>query len=120
MWLGGNVPLGYGVRERKLVVNEAEASTVLIICKRYAVQSVDGALYCCICWNRAKDGARRERCEENDTASLRYDWKELLHKKERRALAPSMHSGIQSEWLGNIDALRWCVGPCGSSRHQGF
>jgi site-specific DNA recombinase len=36
MWLGDNVPLGY-VRERKLVVNEAEASTVLIIFKRYAV-----------------------------------------------------------------------------------
>ena len=25
MWMGGNVPLGYDVRERKLVVNEAEA-----------------------------------------------------------------------------------------------
>jgi site-specific DNA recombinase len=37
MWMGGNVPLGYDVRERKLVVNEAEASTVLIIFKRYAV-----------------------------------------------------------------------------------
>ena len=37
MWMGGNVPLGYDVRERKLVVNEAEASAVLIIFKRYAV-----------------------------------------------------------------------------------
>ena len=37
MWVGGNVPLGYDVRERKLVVNEAEASAVLIIFKRYAV-----------------------------------------------------------------------------------
>jgi site-specific DNA recombinase len=37
MLMGGNVPLGYDVRERKLVVNEAEASTVLIIFKRYAV-----------------------------------------------------------------------------------
>jgi site-specific DNA recombinase len=28
MWMGGPVPLGYDVRERKLVVNEAEAATV--------------------------------------------------------------------------------------------
>ncbi len=36
MWMGGNVPLGYDVRERKLVVNEAEASTVRMIFQRYA------------------------------------------------------------------------------------
>ncbi len=36
MWMGGNVPLGYNVRERKLVVNEAEASTVRMIFQRYA------------------------------------------------------------------------------------
>ena len=36
MWMGGNVPLGYGVRERKLVVSEAEASTVRMIFQRYA------------------------------------------------------------------------------------
>jgi len=31
MWRGGNVPLGYDVRERKLVVSEAEASAVRMI-----------------------------------------------------------------------------------------
>src|SRR5271168_2686527 len=36
MWMGGNVPLGYDVRDRKLVVNEAEASTVRMIFQRYA------------------------------------------------------------------------------------
>ncbi|MFZ0494723.1 MAG: recombinase family protein [Methylocella sp.] len=36
MWMGGNVPLGYGVRERKLVVSEAEAATVRMIFQRYA------------------------------------------------------------------------------------
>ena len=36
MWMGGNVPLGYDVRERKLVVNEAEAETVRTIFRRYA------------------------------------------------------------------------------------
>ena len=36
MWMGGNVPLGYDVRERKLVVNETEAATVRNIFQRYA------------------------------------------------------------------------------------
>jgi len=36
MWMGGNVPLGYDVRERKLIVNEAEAETVRMIFHRYA------------------------------------------------------------------------------------
>jgi site-specific DNA recombinase len=35
MWTGGNVPLGYDVKGRKLVVNEPEASTVREIFRRY-------------------------------------------------------------------------------------
>ena len=36
MWMGGNVPLGYDVKDRKLTVNEPEASTVRLIFRRYA------------------------------------------------------------------------------------
>jgi site-specific DNA recombinase len=36
MWMGGNVPLGYDVKDRKLVVNETEAATVRTIFRRYA------------------------------------------------------------------------------------
>ena len=36
MWMGGVTPLGYDVRDRKLVVNEAEAETVRHIFRRYA------------------------------------------------------------------------------------
>jgi DNA invertase Pin-like site-specific DNA recombinase len=36
MWMGGNVPLGYDVKDRKLVVNETEASTVRLIFRRYS------------------------------------------------------------------------------------
>jgi Resolvase, N terminal domain len=36
MWMGGNVPLGYDVRDRKLIINEPEASTVWMIFRRYA------------------------------------------------------------------------------------
>jgi site-specific DNA recombinase len=34
MWMGGFVPLGYDVKDRKLVVNEAEAATVRTIFQR--------------------------------------------------------------------------------------
>ena len=36
MWMGGNVALGYDVKDRKLVINEAEAETVRHIYRRYA------------------------------------------------------------------------------------
>ena len=35
MWMGGYPPLGYDVKDRKLVVNEAEAETVSYIFRRY-------------------------------------------------------------------------------------
>jgi site-specific DNA recombinase len=35
MWMGGYPPLGYDVKDRKLVVNEAEAETVRHIFRRY-------------------------------------------------------------------------------------
>jgi site-specific DNA recombinase len=36
MWMGGFVPMGYDVRDRKLVVNKAEAQTVCMIFARFA------------------------------------------------------------------------------------
>jgi site-specific DNA recombinase len=36
MWMGGFVPLGYVVKDRKLLVNEAEADTVRMIFQRFA------------------------------------------------------------------------------------
>jgi hypothetical protein len=35
MWMGGHPPLGYDVRDRKLVINEAEAATVRMIFERF-------------------------------------------------------------------------------------
>ena len=41
MWMGGLPPLGYDVKDRKLVVNDDEARTVLLIFSRYlALKSV--------------------------------------------------------------------------------
>ena len=36
MWMGGNVPLGYDVKDRKLIINEAEAESVQLIFRRYS------------------------------------------------------------------------------------
>jgi site-specific DNA recombinase len=36
MWMGGFVPMGYDVKDRKLVVNEYEAATVRMIFERFA------------------------------------------------------------------------------------
>ena len=35
MWMGGYVPMGYDVKDRKLVINEAEAGTVKMIYERF-------------------------------------------------------------------------------------
>lgn len=35
MWMGGNVPLGYDLRERKLIINEEEATVVREIYRQY-------------------------------------------------------------------------------------
>jgi len=35
MWMGGSIPLGYDAKDRKLIVNEAEAETVRLIFRRY-------------------------------------------------------------------------------------
>lgn len=35
MWMGGTVPLGYDIKDRKLVVNNTEARTVVDIYRRY-------------------------------------------------------------------------------------
>jgi len=35
MWMGGNVPLGYDVQDKKLVVNELEAETVRVLFRHY-------------------------------------------------------------------------------------
>jgi site-specific DNA recombinase len=36
IWMGGNVPLGYNVKDRKLIINEPDASAVRLIFQRYA------------------------------------------------------------------------------------
>jgi site-specific DNA recombinase len=44
MWMGGNLPLGYDVKERQLVINEAEAETVRYLFRSYVELGTVAAL----------------------------------------------------------------------------
>src|SRR5437660_7260264 len=44
MWMGGNLPLGYDVKDRQLVINEAEAETVRHLFRSYAELGTVSAL----------------------------------------------------------------------------
>ena len=44
MWMGGNLPLGYDVRDRQLVVNQTEAETVRYLFERYVELGAVAAL----------------------------------------------------------------------------
>ncbi len=50
MWMGGNIPLGYDLKDRKLIINRDEATIVRTIFQLYAelgsVGSVKAALDC--------------------------------------------------------------------------
>ena len=61
MWMGGFVPLGYDVKDRKLVVNEAEAATVRMIFERFI--KIGSA---------TEAGARR--CGPRASAASRASW----------------------------------------------
>jgi DNA invertase Pin-like site-specific DNA recombinase len=36
MWMGGNVPLGYNIQDRKLIISKSEAATARLIFRHYA------------------------------------------------------------------------------------
>ena len=64
MWMGGTVPLGYDVKDRKLVVNHAEARTVVDIFQRYLQAQISprtrGRACCRWYQEQAKDQPRRD------------------------------------------------------------
>jgi len=59
--MGGNSPLGYDVKDRKLVVNEVEASTVRLIFRRYAELGSVALLRGSLLRQRHDDPRRRTR-----------------------------------------------------------
>ena len=62
MWMGGPVPLGYDLGDRRLIINEAEAATVRRIFERYRALKSMGDLVA----ELERDGIRTRRRVFND------------------------------------------------------
>ena len=59
MWMGGYPPLGYDVKDRKLVVNETEAETVRCIFRRYTGIGLGAPAQGAPGWSRRSTSKRR-------------------------------------------------------------
>jgi site-specific DNA recombinase len=93
MWMGGYVPLGYDVRDRKLVINEAEAATVRMIFERFVAIGSATTLAKAL----AVDGVLNKRGKLID--------KGFLYKliNNRVYLGEAVHKG--TAWPGEHEAI---------------
>ncbi len=93
MWMGGFVPMGYDVKDRKLVVNEGEAATVRMIFERFVALGSASSL------------ARALQAERvHNKRGKRID-KGLLYKllRNRVYLGESVHKG--NSYPGEHEAI---------------
>jgi site-specific DNA recombinase len=93
MWMGGNPPLGYDVKERKLVVNKAEAATVRIIFERF----LDVGSATILARALAAEGATTKRGKPFDKG---YLYKML---NNRVYIGMAVHKG--EAWPGEHEAI---------------
>ena len=103
MWMGGNVPLGYDVKDRRLAVNEAEAETVRLICRHYLALG-------CVAKLRAKldqlgiRSKRRIAETGREMGGARFSRGALYHLlKNRIYRGEAMHKGVAHP--GEHDAI---------------
>ena len=108
MWMGGTIPLGYDVKDRKLVVNDAEADRVRLIFRQYLAVG-------CVAKLRAELDERGIRSKQRSLASGRVHgggsfWRgalyHLLHNRIYRGevvhkgtVYPGEHKAIVDEEL---------------------
>ncbi len=99
LWMGGTVPLGYAVRDRKLVVNEAEADTVRHVFRLYlALGSVR-----LLGERLALDGVRSKAGQPLSRGALYTLLRNRLYRGEivhKGAVHPGEHAAI-------VDAELW-------------
>lgn len=99
MWMGGWAPLGYDVRDRKLIVNEAEAATVRMIFDRFSrLGSITGLV------RELKDkGVQSKRGRPIDKGSL------LTILTNRVYLGEAVHKGTSypGEHVGVVPQALW-------------
>jgi site-specific DNA recombinase len=94
MWMGGNVPLGYDVVERKLVVNDTEAATVRHILERYVALGTGRALID----ELRRTGYRTKRVEregKKQKGGIPFERGMLFHIMSNRIyLGEMVHAGV--------------------------
>lgn len=91
MWMGGPVPLGYEVKDRKLVINEKEAATVRHIFSRYAELSSGQLLL-----DELREQGVRTKRRVYANGSVRGD-------------VPFTRGSLSTFWQTAFTAARWCT-----------
>ncbi len=109
IWMGGIVPLGYDVKDRKLVVNKAEAQTVMDIYRRYLrVESV-GALQMelAAAGIRSKRRVRRDGTVHGNQSFSQGALYLLLQNRTYRGEAKHKGNAYPGEHAAIIDKPLW-------------
>lgn len=109
MWMGGTVPLGYDVKDRKLVVNKAEARTVVDIYRRYlrlkSVRALQSELHAA--GIRSK---RRVRPDGTESGNQRFSQGALyllLQNRTYRGEATHKGNAYPGEHAAIVDQPLW-------------
>jgi site-specific DNA recombinase len=109
MWMGGTIPLGYDVKDRKLVVNDAEADRVCLIFRQYLAVG-------CVAKLRAELDERGIRSKQRSLASGRVQgggsfWRGALYHllKNRIYRGEVVHKGTvyPGEHKAIVDEELW-------------
>jgi len=125
LWMGGPVPLGYEVRDRKLVINEAEAQQVRHIMRRYLALGSVPALAEELCADGYRTKVQRRSSGPHKGGCL-YRRGTLYHLLANRIYSgfivhkgkayPGEHEAIVGEELWDAVQARLADNACGSSR----
>ncbi|WP_323033433.1 recombinase family protein [Paracoccus sp. (in: a-proteobacteria)] len=99
IWMGGYVPLGYDVQDRKLVVNDAEAASVRRIFERFIALGSATAL----AWELRGDGLRNKQGKLIDKGYLYR----LINNRVYRGDAVHKGKAYPGEHVAIIDEDLW-------------
>ena len=116
MWMGGSPPLGYDVRERHLIVNDAEAERVRFIYRRYLALRSTAALIADLptqgilskCWTSRSGIAHQSRAITRSGLAVILSnpiYRGLIRHRDKTY--PGRHEAIVDEDLWNaVQTLR--------------
>jgi len=102
-WTGGSVPLGYDARDKKLVINKAEAETVRIIFRRYLELQSFGKLVADLDRRRIVTKRRKTKVAKFN-GGIPFTYGPLAHFLKNRIYLGEVHHG--GKWFeGEHEAI---------------